>query len=483
MRRLLLAALALAAGGCSYYNGMYNANRLAGQAAKAEREGRPFDARSYWGQAVVKAESVVARHPTSKWVDDALLLQGRGYVHLGQCQNATAPLEAARLRLPEPARREEAIYLLARCRMETGDTIGAGRAFADVLGSADAERRREARYGLAVARIHAGEYGEAVALLDSIEDWRATGQRAVALAALGRTAEAVTSADSLVARGDTLAPWAAVLRHLAAHDALAADSLLDRLRAMPKVTPGAQVPWIAAVVEPLAAVDPARAEARTGALDSLGASDMVARARFVRLRALAARTADPAQLRALGDSLAELGAEAGVLEARPVAGAARQVAAALDSVAAGAPEGDLAVFFAGEAARDRLAAPAMAHALFVRVLEGWPASPYAGKALLAARGLDPTWAQANQALVDERYRDSPYVAALHGGDPAVVRPLEDSLATWALRHPASDGPAGAPGDAAPAAVRDDRPAGEKDRGRAAPAQPRGARPRGVRPVE
>ena len=49
--------------GCVYYNGMYNANRLARSARKAEREGRTFDANNLWGQVATKAESVVVRHP------------------------------------------------------------------------------------------------------------------------------------------------------------------------------------------------------------------------------------------------------------------------------------------------------------------------------------------------------------------------------------------------------------------------------------
>ena len=60
--------------GCAYYNGLFNANRLAADAERAERDGRSGEARSLWAQAAVKAESVATRYPGSGHRDDALLL-------------------------------------------------------------------------------------------------------------------------------------------------------------------------------------------------------------------------------------------------------------------------------------------------------------------------------------------------------------------------------------------------------------------------
>src|SRR5918992_4911678 len=78
--------------GCVYYNGMYNANRLAKSARKAEREGRTLDATNFWGQVATKAESVVVRHPRSKYAEEAMILRGLALAHLGQCDQALAPL-------------------------------------------------------------------------------------------------------------------------------------------------------------------------------------------------------------------------------------------------------------------------------------------------------------------------------------------------------------------------------------------------------
>jgi hypothetical protein len=75
-------------GGCVYYNGMYNTKRLAGSARVAEREGRTFEATNLWGQVVTRAESLVVRHPDSKYVDEALMLKGTALARLGQCPSA-----------------------------------------------------------------------------------------------------------------------------------------------------------------------------------------------------------------------------------------------------------------------------------------------------------------------------------------------------------------------------------------------------------
>ena len=75
-RALSLVLVAALLGGCVYYNGMYNTKRLAGSARKAERDGRAFEANNLWGQVITRAESLVARHPDSKYVDEALVLKG-----------------------------------------------------------------------------------------------------------------------------------------------------------------------------------------------------------------------------------------------------------------------------------------------------------------------------------------------------------------------------------------------------------------------
>ena len=83
--------MALLLGGCVYYNGMYNTKRLAGSARKAERDGRTFEANNLWGQVVTRADSLVVRHPDSKYVDEALVLKGIALARLDQCAMRREP--------------------------------------------------------------------------------------------------------------------------------------------------------------------------------------------------------------------------------------------------------------------------------------------------------------------------------------------------------------------------------------------------------
>src|SRR5262249_17767656 len=86
--RLGLLAAAVLLGGCAYYNGMYNTSRMAKSARKAERDGRAFEAQGYWGQVVTKADSLVVRHPQSKYADQATVLRGLALARLNQCPEA-----------------------------------------------------------------------------------------------------------------------------------------------------------------------------------------------------------------------------------------------------------------------------------------------------------------------------------------------------------------------------------------------------------
>ena len=85
---LALLAVTLLAG--CIYNGMYNTNRLAKSARKAERDGRVFEASNLWGQVITRAESLVVRHPRSKYADQANVLRGLALARLGQCPPRSA---------------------------------------------------------------------------------------------------------------------------------------------------------------------------------------------------------------------------------------------------------------------------------------------------------------------------------------------------------------------------------------------------------
>ena len=137
-RTLALLGLAVLLGGCVYYNGMYNTKRLASSARKAERDGRAFEASNLWGQVITRADSLVARHPDSKYVDEALVLKGLALSRLRQCQAAVAPLGRVSLLPADAEVTEEASLALGRCQLELGDPAVAEVMFARVVESCTA---------------------------------------------------------------------------------------------------------------------------------------------------------------------------------------------------------------------------------------------------------------------------------------------------------------------------------------------------------
>ncbi len=83
------------------------------------------------------------------------------------------------------------------------------------------------------------------------------------------------------------------------------------------------------------------------------------------------------------------------------------ILAAGDSGAAGAAQADLRLFLAAETARDSLAAPALAASLFRTIVEIMPDSPYAPKAILAGRTLDPVWGESAVPSARDAVRGQP----------------------------------------------------------------------------
>jgi hypothetical protein len=427
-------AVALLLGGCVYYNGMYNTKRLAGSARKAERDGRAFEANNLWGQVVTRAESLVARHPDSKYVDEALVLKGLALSRLKQCQAAVAPLGRVSLLPPDAEVTEEASLALGRCQLELGDPAVAEIMFARVVESEDPVLRREARLLRGRALRLSGRHEEALAALDGVEDPAAGTERLLSLAGAGRRDAALALADSLLAQRDTAARWDSIAVAVGRADPLAASSLVDRLVARKETVPqvGAQLLLDDGVR--LAPVDSARAEARFRQVAAMKeAGDVGERARLALTRQRLARTASVAELRTVVAELDQRAAarSTAAAEAGQLRDQGGRVLAAADSAQAGGAQADLRLFLAAEAARDSLGAPALAASLFRTIVEVLPESPYAPKAILAGTALDPAWGESVVPLLQERYALSPYAALVRGEEPYGYRELEDSLQIFA----------------------------------------------------
>jgi hypothetical protein len=430
--------------GCVYYNGMYNTKRLAGSARKAERDGRTFEANNLWGQVITRADTLVARHPDSKYVDEALVLKGVALSRLNQCEQAVAPLGRLSLLPPEEDVTEEGSLALGRCQLQLGDPRLAEPLFARMTGSKDAVRRREARLLRARALRAMGREREAVAALEGVRDPRASNERLLALAGGRQRKAALALADSMLASHDSTIRWDTLVVAIGREDPVTASALVDRLVRRPGLPPAARARLFLDDGVRLAAVDSARAAARwrqAALADSVGDAGEQARLRLTLLRLT--RVTSVAELAPVTRELDQrIRGESGLRgEAAQLRESIKRILTASDSASAGAAQADLRLFLAAETARDSLAAPALAASLFRMIVEAMPDSPYAPKAILAGQALDPVWGASALPMLEERYATSPYVAFLQGVEPYGYRELEDSLQRFAVAAAATLQPA------------------------------------------
>jgi len=93
---------------------------------------------------------------------------------------------------------------------------------------------------------------------------------------------------------------------------------------------------------------------------------------------------------------------------------------------------DLEVFLAAEELRDVADAPLIAASLFQELVDRYPQSVVAPKALLAAAALDPTRADSLTTEARRLYPQSPYTMVLRGVALDAYAAIEDSLRTLIL---------------------------------------------------
>lgn len=432
---LVWGLLATGLSGCVYYNGMYNANRLAKSARKAERDGRTFEATNLWGQVATKAESVVVRHPRSKYADEAAVLRGLALSRLGQCEQGLGPLGRASLLRGNSDLGEEAVLATGQCQLALGNLAAADAAFVQLLDSRSSGRREEARYQHARVARQMGRYEDALGSLKGLRHPRVAPERLLALAGSGRAAEALALADSLVARGDTATPWDSLLATLGRQDPANASGLVDRMRALPRRPANTHARWLLEDGLRLLVLDTAKARVRFGeAVKTGGEGEIAGTASLQMLRLDLSRVAAPEELPPFIERLRRLATEhpASSVTLTQLGSSVAGVLTA-SRMPPGAVQGDLRIFLGAEVARDTLGAPHLAHALFRRIPQDWPSSPYAPKAILAAQQLDSDWTDSARVLLEERYLDSPYLALVRGEATAEYRQLEDSLGAFAAR--------------------------------------------------
>ncbi|MDH3290832.1 MAG: tetratricopeptide repeat protein [Gemmatimonadota bacterium] len=426
------AVLIGAAGiGCAYFNGLYNANQLAGDAARAQREGRPGEARSLWAQAVVKAESVATRYPKSKYHDDALLLWGKGLAEIGDCNRAVRPLSLAVGSSADAALQREARLVLARCQLAVNRPTAAIASLDALLDGADSATTAQVYLLRGRAELSRGNPAAAVSDFERVPPDVAAFDLANALLMIGDVAGAKAVLATRAALEYRETPWLTVLDSLGRRDGEGAAELVDRLVERRDVTPGQRarlfnadgVRWERAGRE-------LRARDRFGA--AVAAAPDSADANLGRAYAGVARFRELDDLSMLADVRRELDRpmRAGGPSAQVVGPTVGVLDVTIQVVAAPElPNRDAKLFVLGEMVRDSLRAPIPAAALFLFVQREHRESPIAPKALLAAATLRPELADSLSGMMASQYPGSPYRLALRGEASERFASLEDSLKT------------------------------------------------------
>ena len=422
MRRLPAGlALILLTAGCAYYNAMWSAERFASEARRLEQRGDASQARSQWSRAALKAESVLVRHPRSRWADDALVLRAEGLARSGACATAAAPIAKARATVSEPSLLERAGLAAAECALAGDRPVEAERALEASLRSNDADHRSRAEYLAGLAAEARLEFASAADHFRRSRERPATAGRIRVLLAAERMTEA---AQALTDAGEALdeADRAAALARL---DLTTSATTLDRLlRGRLPFAEQARL-LIAHGDRRLAAGDFAGATARYEQAGRVApAAAEAGQARVRQLRVVAVQTTTPEELRLVHEQVAAL--------ARPQSGgvavpAARELLDLLSQLVA-RPETQAGEFRQAELARDALGSPWLAGRMFLDLAAADPASLFAPKALVSALALLPERRDSILALLETSYAESPYTRALRGEASPAYAAAEDSLA-------------------------------------------------------
>lgn len=443
MRRALGLLLLLTAGGCAYYNGLYNARGLVRRAESATRDGRDSAAAAAWREAAAKADTVIARYPRSRWTDDALLLSGTSSAFSGACAHGLERL-AQWERHPAADAKQRARATVARgaCLVRLGENARALDTLSPLVGHRDETLSRIAAAWGARAALATGLEDSVAILARRARSDALDSELASAALASAKSALALRVLRQRASQWRSLDAMHPVLEMLARSDRLQADSIVQLAqRGRASRLERARLSVLAGGWSERAGDIHAARNHYHRALETTSDTALVTAA-MTRLGLLEMRTAVTlAEARALLDRARRTALSGSQLT--PVDSALR-----LATVLANAHDSTGAsLFLAAEVARDAVGSRPLARALFLRAARTYPTSSLAPKAWLAAADLTPDSARVWRATVLTAYRASPYAQALDGS-PLSSEALEADerllRQAWARAVTTSDSASSAP---------------------------------------
>lgn len=432
---MLAVAAAAALPACAYFNALYNAQREFEEAERLAERGQSTSADQAYLRSAQKAAKSFEQDPGGRWADDALYLLGRAHFHRGSFPEARASLARLLTITDDADVRAGARTYLGAAELRLGQLPAAREHFAAVLSDDAVGTDTRALALLWRGRSHSAAGDAEAAWADLAEAARLGGrtERAARMEAVrtavlagheARVGMAMTDlvaagyadllADSLFALADTAdALWGAGLAGALLTPLDAAEWPDDRRAAL----------YLTRADLAAAAGDTATslAHAREAAARGTGGNAIQARIRLARWTLATSSDIDDlrevraALLPALADDSAR-----GLVRLVEIVGI-------LVETGLGSNQ-PLALFTAGEVARDELEAPGIARSIFLGQAERNPSLPWAMKAALAAAQLHPTPAERTRIeTLLAGATDDPYVAAARGRPSARYGELETQL--------------------------------------------------------
>ncbi|HYV98240.1 MAG TPA: hypothetical protein VE967_12340 [Gemmatimonadaceae bacterium] len=434
MRGRWAPILLLAIGGCAYYNGVYNAKAAAARADRRTRRGDSYGAQQGYDTSAAKAETVLARHPKSRWRNEALYLAGRGLALKGNdCARGMRRLDEYLSLQNEPeSRRERALIARASCMLSGTEALAADTMLRPLLESKDPEVRAEAALWDGRVALFLGDANRAEELLSKVPGNAASWEYMTASFARGDFARA----ESLLVQRATVGDYRPeVRRHITTlwmaghHDAAA--RIVDLYGA--SGAPTTERVQLRFRLSDLAAGVGDTALARRQASEALrfgfsgGGVETAAQARLLALRIR--------EFDALPDIEAAIARDSAHARGDTLLKRMTDDITIMHLLLANPDVSGAATFLAAEIARDSLHANRLAHAMFRAVERDYPDYEIAARALLAARAIVPESTKVYEARIMQRWDSSSAAFALRGLDPSRSKQrLEDAALTraWQL---------------------------------------------------
>jgi hypothetical protein len=415
-RLALVLASWLVGSGCVYYNGIYNAQTEARLADAKLRRDDDGEATTRFQRSAAIAETVLVRHPKSKWQNRALYLAARSGAMAAQCERAVPRLQQLLAgSTMDASERTRSRLALATCDVRAGRSADARLRLDSLLLAGDPEIVRQSRLWAARAALSMGDRDAVPAYLGTIDarvlQWE--------LISASMSAREYSRVESLLVQrarlGDYRDDVTRALRDLLGDGRVqAAEDIVAQYDAA-RVRDDSR----------------ARMHYALGDMHARAGLDSLARRHLYVARTLAQRDTVTARDANARLALLDLPRVASVREldtliARQDSAVwrtsyARQVAERVLLFRLLASRGDAetaSLYLAAEVARDSLRAPELARALFLRIARASPSSPLVPNAWYAAALLEPDSAMVWHGRVLADFANSSVAARLRGDDPA-----------------------------------------------------------------